>query len=144
MSVSSFAQGRNGVLLVEVRVFNGLIGEFGRSILVIVVILACCSILAVVTGMVAVGSVPNEAMGVAPNTGTVAVLAKEITGVGRATLMGMHSVRLAGGEVGDRWVWIGMKGPGVGCMAMPVGGDGTLGMPIWALAATAALMASSR
>lgn len=79
--------------------------------------MVCGLIFAVVMGIVAVGSggVPNEAMGVAPNIGTEAVLANEITGVGRATLSGMHSVRLAaGGVVGERWVWIGMKGPGVG------------------------------
>ena len=91
------------------------------------------SILVVVAmGMVAVGSDPKEAIGVAPKTGTVAVLAKEITGVGSATLNGMQSVRLAaGGEVGECWVWIGIKGPGVGWIAIPAAvGDGTLGTPI--------------
>ena len=96
MSFSSFAHGRNGVL-VKLTVLKGLIGECGCSNR-----LTEWSIFAVVMGIVAVGRVPSEAMGVAPNTGTVAVFAKEITGVGRATLMGMHSVRVAGGEVGDR------------------------------------------
>ncbi len=108
-----------------VMVLKGFIGESGCSNR-----LTDWSIFAVVMGIVAVGRVPNEAMDVAPNTGIVAVLANEITGVGRATLMGMHSVRLAVGVVGDRWVWMGMKGPGVGWMVIPAGGEGTLGTPI--------------
>lgn len=125
-----------GLVIVGLLVWV-LVGESG-----------CLALMAMLLGMQAVGMAHSEGMGAAPKTGTVAVDAKEITGVGRATLNWGSSSgeRVGGGE--ERALANGMNGPVAGWMVMPVwagmaGGD-MRGGPSWALAATAALMASSR
>ena len=120
---SESAQGRKGVLevlvgLVEVGLLaRALVGESG-----------CLGFTAVAVGMQAVGMVHSEGMGAVPNTGTVAVDAKEITGVGKATLNGgmTSGERLGGGE--ERVLARGINGPVAGWMVMLVwagtaGGD---------------------
>lgn len=115
-----------------------LVGELGRISSGLAVPLA--------VGMVAVGREPIAGIAVALNTGTVAVEANEITGVGRA-MLSCGSVTAfgekAGGDSvsGEARCGMGMKGPAPVWIGMGVGGS--LGRPIWALAATAALIASS-
>ena len=89
--------------------------------------------------------------GAAPNTaGIVVVGANEMTGgVWKATLKrgrGSAAERLAGGEKWSGEALGGVRGAygmEVTGMVTAVGARGPFGSPIWALAATAALMASS-
>ena len=112
-SLEESAQGRKGVLEVPVGlVVVGLLALVGER--------GCLAFTAVAVGMQAVGMVHSDGIGAVPNTGTVAVDAKEITGVGRATLnWGITSgERLGGGE--ERVLARGMNGPVAGWIVMPV------------------------
>lgn len=124
------AQGRNGVLLLlaTLVIFIIFVGEPGCRGSGLAVPL--------VVGIVAVGREPIAGMLVALKTGTVAVFAKEITGVGRAILNWGRETALGEnvlfGErlLGEaRWAGMAMKGAPPAEMGMLRAG-GSLGNPI--------------
>lgn len=84
--------------------------------------------------MVAVGRDPRAGMVAALNIGTLAVVAKEMTGVGRATLnwgrVTAFGEKVAGGErlSGEARCEMDMNGVAPACMVM--GAGGSFGRPI--------------
>lgn len=126
------------------------VGDCGCSVLMTATFMG---VRLVVTAVVVAGGTTGlKPDGVAPNTGTVAVDAKEMTGAGKARLNRgsvVSAEKLAGGER-----WSGEARGGVrgaygwwevtGILIAGGGAWETLVTDIWALAATAALMASSR